>query len=74
MLGQRLESHIVNDQEVGLEIAAQDAVLLVKGLVFEEVAHQVKNGTVEDLKVELDGFVAQGLGQVRFADSRRADK
>ena len=74
VFGQGLESHVIDDQKVGLEIAAQDSVLLVEGFVFEEVAHQIEDGAVEDLEVELDGFVAQGLGQVRFADPGRADE
>jgi hypothetical protein len=73
MLGQRFESHVIDDQKIGLEIAAQDPVLLVEGFVFEEVAHQIEDGAIEDLEVELDGFVAKSLGQVRFAHSRWPD-
>ena len=47
-----------------LEVFALDAVLLVEGFVLEEVAHQVKDGVVADLEVELDGLVAQGLSQM----------
>jgi hypothetical protein len=47
---------------------------LFEGFVFHEVAHQVEDGAVEDFLALLDGFVAQGLGQVRFADAGRAEE
>ena len=34
VFGQGFESHVVHDQEVGLEVAAQNAVLLVEGLMI----------------------------------------
>ena len=74
MFGQRLESHVIDDQKVWLQIAAQHPVLLVEGFIFEEVAHQIEDRPIEDLKVELDRFVAQRLGQVGFADPGRADQ
>ena len=43
---------------------------MVEGFVFEKVAHQIEDGTVEDLEAMPDGFIAQRLGQVGFADSR----
>ena len=58
----------------GFKIAAQGLVLLLEGFVFHEVAHQIEDGAVEDLLALLDGFVAQGLGQMRFADSGRAEE
>ncbi len=74
VLGQGLEAHVIDDEQVWFEITAQYPILLVEGFVFEEVPHQVEDGTVEDLEVELDGFVADGLSQVGFADSGRADE
>jgi hypothetical protein len=44
-----------------------------KGFVFHKVAHQIENGTVEDLFALLDVFVDQRLRQMRFADSWRAN-
>jgi outer membrane receptor protein involved in Fe transport len=74
VFGQRLKPHVINNYEVGLEIAAQGFVLLVEGFVFHEVAHDIENGAVEDFKALLDGLVAQGLGQRGFADAGRTEE
>ena len=47
---------------------------MFEGFVFHEVAHQIEDGAVEDFLALLDGLVAQGLGQMRFADARRAEQ
>ena len=70
VFGQGLEAHVVDDDQVGLQVSAQGFVLLVEGFVFQEVAHQIEDGAVEDLEAWLDGFVAQGLGQMRFCRRR----
>ncbi len=74
VFGEFLEPHIINDQEIGFEIFAQDLFLLVEGLLFEEVTGQIKDGAVQDVEVVLDGFVADGLGQVGFTDTGRTNK
>ena len=74
VFGQLFEAHVVNDDQIGLEVFAHGAFLLVEGFVFEEVAHQIENGAVEHLKVHLDGLVTDGLGQMGFADAGRADE
>ncbi len=74
VFGQAFESHVINDDQFGFEIFANGAFLLAEGFVFEKVMHQVEDGTVKDFKVHLDGFVADGLGQVSFAHTRRPDE
>ena len=59
VFGQGFEAHIVNDEQIRLQVFAQYAVLLVKGFIFKEVPDQVENGAVEYLEVELDGFVPE---------------
>ena len=39
-----------------------------------KLAHQIEDGAVEDYKARFDGFDADGLGQMAFADSGRADQ
>ena len=67
---QLLQSHVINDHEVGLQVSAERLVLLVEGFVLHEVADQIEDGTVEHEEVLADGFVADGLGQMGFADAR----
>jgi hypothetical protein len=71
---QGFESHVVDDDEIGLEVFAQHLVLLIEGFVAQDVAHEVEDGAVEDVAALFDGLVAQGLGEVGFADSGRADE
>ena len=73
-LGQLLQPHVVNDDQVGLQVSAQGLVLLVEGFVLHEVAHQIEDGAVEHQEVLADGFVADGLGQMGFADAGRAEE
>jgi hypothetical protein len=74
VLGQLLQSHIVDDEQVGLEVMAQETVLLVEGLVLEKIADQIEDRGVADKQVALDRFVADGLGQMGFAQSRRTEE
>lgn len=73
-LGQGFEAHVVDDDQVGLEVAAQGFVLLFEGFGFEEVADQVEDRAVEHFLALLDGFVAQRLGQMGFADAGWAEE
>lgn len=44
------------------------------GVGGEEFAHEVEDGAVEDDESGFDGFYSNGLGEVAFADSGRADE
>ena len=46
--GNLLHSHVVDDEQVGLEITIQHFVLLAEFLIAEEVAGQVEDGAVQD--------------------------
>ena len=74
MLGQLLEAHVVDDEQVGLEVAAQEAVTLGEGLPREEVGDEVEDGPVAHDEALLDGLVADCLGEVGLADAGRADQ
>ena len=71
---QLLEPHVINDNEVRLQVSAEGLVLLVEGFVFHEVAHQIEDGAIEHEEVLTDGLVADGLGQMGFADAGRAEE
>ena len=58
----------------GFKYLRSGLVLLVEGFVFQEVAHQIEDGAVEHLEVLPDGLVADGLGQMGFADAGRAEE
>ena len=73
MVGQGFAAPVSDDQPIGLAILAQNAVLLVKGFLAQEVAHQIKEGAIQDVKVHFDGFVTEGLGPMGFAHAGRPD-
>ena len=74
MFGQLLESHIIDDEQIGFEVMAQGFVPLLQGLLGEEVGHHIKDGAVTHHEALFDGFIADGLGEMGFADAGRADE
>lgn len=48
--------------------------MLAEGLVLEEIANQIKDRTVKNLKVHFEGLITDGLSEVGFADPWWADK
>lgn len=42
--------------------------------VIAQIREQIEDGSVEDDSARFDQFVADGLGEVAFADSGRADQ
>ena len=73
-LGKDFEAHVVNDEKIGLQVARQDLVDFLKGLTLCEVGAEIEDGTVKDREPHFGHFPAYGLGQVGFANARRADK
>ena len=74
VFGQLFETHVVNDDQIGLQVFTQGFVLLVEGFVLHEVPDQIEDRTVEHQKVHLDGLVADGLGKMGFADAGRPEE
>lgn len=62
------------NEQVRLEVAAQEAVTLGERLLGEEVGDQVEDGAVAHDEALLDGLVADGLGEVGLADAGRSDE
>lgn len=71
---QDLESHVIDDQEIGFEIAAQGAVQLFRGLIGLKLPDHVEDGAVEDLEAGFDEVVADGLNQMALAQTGWPDK
>ncbi len=64
-----LHPHVVDDQQIGLEIPIQGFVLLAQVLVAQEVAGQIEDGAVQHQEAGLDGLMPDGLNQKRLADA-----
>jgi len=71
-LGQLLEAHVVDDEQVGFEVLTQGAIFLEQGFVLEEIADEIEDGSIADEQVALDRFVADRLGDVGLAQTGRA--
>jgi hypothetical protein len=69
-----LQSHVINDEQVGFEVTAQQPVAFGEGLFRKKVGDQIEDGAIADGKSLLDGFVTDGLGEVGLADSGRTDE
>lgn len=72
--GEVFEAHVVDDEEVGFEEEALQTGVVDRSGVGGDVACEVKDGAVEDMEPAADGFGSDGLGEVGFADSGRADE
>jgi hypothetical protein len=69
--GQGFESHVVDDEQVGFEIAGEQAVFRRASFAGDQIAHEVEDGAVIDGMAVADGFAPEGLGKVAFANSGR---
>ena len=72
--GEVFEAHVVDDEEVGFEEEALEAGVVGRGGVGGDVSDEVEDGSVEDKEPAADGFGSEGLCEVGFSDSGRADK
>ena len=64
---QSLGAHVVDDQEIRLEILGQDFGMALEVFVLQEVADHVENGTVEHDEARADDGQSDRLGQMAFA-------
>ena len=74
MFGQLLEAHVIDDEQIGFEIMAEGFVTLLQRFLREEIGDDIKDGAVAHDEALLDGFIADGLGEVGFANAGRADE
>jgi len=71
-LGQLLHAHVVDDQEIGTQVAGKCGVVIAEGFFVEEVSYDVEDGAIEDGSALLDGGVADRLGEMGLAGAWRA--
>jgi len=69
-----LDAHIVDYEQVGFEVFAQDALVAGGVFVVAQLIDDVEDGAVEDGFAELDQLISNGLGEVAFAHSGWADE
>ena len=75
MFGQGFHAHVVYDEEFGLEVAVEGLLLFVGvGAGGVEVADEFEDAAVVGFVSMPDGFPAEGLGDVAFADTGWADE
>lgn len=75
MSRQGFHAHVVDDEQGGLEVTVE-GLFLAAGVAAGgvELAHEFENAAVVNFVTVADGFAAQGLGEVAFADAGRADE
>ncbi len=59
---QLLHPHVVDDQQVRLQVAGQLPVLLSQSVLVEEVAYHVEDRAIEHHEAQLDGLPSDQLG------------
>jgi hypothetical protein len=64
-----LHAHVVDDEQVGLEVLGEDFVVAGEGLVVKEVAHNIEDRAVQDQAALLDGLVAERLDEMTFTST-----
>jgi hypothetical protein len=68
------DAHVVDDQEIALEVAAHGSLVSAFVAVVAKVFEEVEDGAVEDGFAAFDQLVADGLSKVTFADSGWSDE
>ena len=73
--GQLLDAHVVDDEQIATEVGFE-RFLVTQGMfaLGTEFGDGVEDRTVEDVLACFDQGVADGLGEVAFANSGRADE
>jgi hypothetical protein len=72
--GELLHAHVVDDEEIGLEVTCEDLVVAGEGFVVEEVADDIEDGAIEDGAALLDDVESEGLDDVTFSDAGRSEQ
>jgi len=68
-----LQPHVVDDQQIGLQVLGQDLVLAAVGIVQFEVPNHVENAAVLHGEVCLDRLISERLGEMASANAGRAN-
>ena len=65
-MAEDLEPHVINDEQIGLEIFSQQTALAGLGGLEGKLAHQVEHRAVEHQETGLDRFDSDGLSEMAF--------
>jgi len=68
------DAHVVDNEQVALEVSFHHALVNMFGSGYVEIVEDVEDGPVEDEFALFDELVADGLGQMAFADTRRTNE
>src|SRR3989304_1902957 len=71
-LGQLLHAHVVNDEQVRLEILAHQPVVLRERLVLQEVADDIEDRAGEYDEAQSDELLSYCLAEMTFPNTWRA--
>jgi len=70
--GQRLQAEVIEDEQVGARVAEEAPLVGAVGPAAMQMAQHASGGHEHGVEAPPAGFVAQRLGQMRFADAGRA--
>jgi hypothetical protein len=59
-----LYTHVVDYQEIGLEILGHHVVLVGECLIVQEISYNIKDRTISNSEAALDGLIANRLNQI----------
>ena len=68
------EPHVVEDEEIGFEIAGEGLRLIADGLGLHELGDGVEDRAVEDDEAHAGRLMADTLGEVALADPRGSEE
>ena len=57
---QNLNSHVVDDEQIRLEVLGQHAIVPIEGFVVQEVAHDIEDGSVQHEQPDSDPSILFG--------------
>lgn len=72
-LWQLLHPHVIDDQQIRLEVSLQDAIVPLHRLVMEKVANRIEDRSVVHREARSDGRDANRLAEMTLARSRRTE-
>jgi hypothetical protein len=74
LAGSSFQSHVVDDEQLGLEVARQEAVFLGCSPFGTQVPHQIEDAAVLHAQAGAHRLHPEGQGKVTFPDAGRPDE
>ena len=72
--GEFLKTHVVEDEEIGLKVASDDLDGLAQGVDLHELRDGVEDRAIENAERGLRSLMTDGLDEMGFTDTGRADE